>query len=689
MSERFSLITMRTDKPVHDLGSQKDPSAHERPAVQVATACEGAVIRFDQLGELIPAISARVLQASTERLDEIIMQSLQEVLTSLGLDRGGLLEVDQEHGLVRVAHIWYGQDVPTVARELNLARMLPWTYHQLVALGKTVAKTSIDSMPVDAVVDRQTFVQLGAKSTLAIPLSIGERVHNIIVVHSMRESFIWPQPFIQYLRLLGEVFVGALARRDMLRELETYRIRLEVAAASAEAGLWELDLRSGEVWLTDKVRELLGFSSEEMVTLAAYLEKIHPEDRSRVTRAVNKAQNPDAALQVEYRVPAPDGTLRWMMSRGRMQWDRDGEAKCLTGVVLEITRHKQMEAKLQHQVQEIKQLRDLLEQENALLRSDGGINEAKHRALGASVAMQTVKAQVEQVAGIGSTVLIQGETGTGKELIAQAVHQLSNRSKRLMVTVNCAALPSALIESELFGREKGAYTGALSRQAGRFEVAHGSTLFLDEIAEMPLDTQAKLLRVLQDGSFERLGSSKSTKVDVRIIAATNRNLEEEVQQGRFRRDLFYRLNVFPIHVPPLRDRMDDIPLLVWKFIGEFGQTMGRKINRISSEDMERLTSYIWPGNVRELRNVIERAMITSTGNVLDLSGLDLGVSRMKQADRIMSLAEMERQHIEHTLRQTRGKVKGTGGAAELLDLHPSTLYSRMRKLGVQWQTGKG
>lgn len=279
--------------------------------------------------------------------------------------------------------------------------------------------------------------------------------------------------------------------------------------------------------------------------------------------------------------------------------------------------------------------------------------------------------------------MIQGETGTGKELIAQSIHQLSNRSKRLMVIVNCAALPSALIESELFGREKGAFTGALSRQVGRFELANGSTLFLDEIAELPLETQSKLLRVLQNGTLERLGSPKSIRVDVRIVAATNRNLVEEVEQGRFRRDLFYRLNVYPIHVPPLRERIDDIPLLVWKFIGEFGQTMGRKVSRISDKDMERLTAYPWPGNVRELRNVIERAMITSTGNVLDLSGLDLGETRAKWT-RVVPLAEMERLHIEQTLGQTRGKIKGAGGAAELLGLHPSTLYSRMRKLGVRW-----
>lgn len=679
---------MRTDKSVSENGCEEDSVPHERSVDQDATTGKGAVIRFNQLNELIPAISARILQVPSEKLDEAIVQALQEVLSSLRLERGGLLKVDQENGLVRVAHAWYDQGVPEVPKELNLARILSWTYHQLVILGKTVAKTSINSMPADAMMDRQTFVQLGAKSTLAIPLSIGGCVHHIIVVHSMRESFIWPQPFIQYLRLLGEVFVGALARRDMLRDLETYRIRLEVAAASAEAGLWELDLRSGEIWLTDKVREWLCFSPEETVTLAEYLENIYPEDRSMVAKAVNRAQVPGVALQVEYRVPAPDGTLRWMMARGRMQQDGNGEPKCLTGVVLDITRHKQMAAKLQQQVEEIKHLRDLLEQENRLLRSDAEINEAKHRAFGISIAMQAVKAQVEQVAGISSTVLIQGETGTGKELVARAIHQLSNRSKRLMITVNCAALPSALIESELFGREKGAFTGALSRQAGRFELAHGSSLFLDEIAEMPLETQAKLLRVLQDGSFERLGSPKSIKADVRIIAATNRKLIEEVEQGRFRRDLFYRLNVFPIHMPPLRDRIDDIPLLVWKFIGEFGQAMGRKINRIREEDMERLTAYTWPGNVRELRNVIERAMITSSGNVLDLPGLDLGMSPVQQTQ-VSTLAEMERQHIEHALRAARGKIKGGGGAAELLGLHPSTLYSRMRKLGVQLQPNNG
>ncbi|WP_448875066.1 sigma 54-interacting transcriptional regulator [Desulfobulbus propionicus] len=250
-----------------------------------------------------------------------------------------------------------------------------------------------------------------------------------------------------------------------------------------------------------------------------------------------------------------------------------------------------------------------------------------------------------------------------------------------MVTVNCAALPGALIESELFGREKGAFTGALSRQIGRFELAHGSTLLLDEIAEMSLETQAKLLRVLQNGTFERLGSPHNVTVDVRIIAATNRNLAEEVEQGRFRRDLFYRLKVFPIHVPPLRDRTEDILLLARKFVNEFGQKMGRKISHISSQDMEMLASYSWPGNVRELRNVVERAMITSQGDTLALSRRDLPQARPAPSS-ILTLEEAARRHIEETLKAIQGKIKSKGGAAELLGINPSTLYSRMRKLDL-------
>jgi transcriptional regulator with GAF, ATPase, and Fis domain len=293
--------------------------------------------------------------------------------------------------------------------------------------------------------------------------------------------------------------------------------------------------------------------------------------------------------------------------------------------------------------------------------------------------MKKVLAQVEQVAQTDSTVLILGETGTGKELLARAIHGMSGRKARLLVTVNCASLPPTLIESELFGRERGAYTGALTKMIGRFEIADGATLFLDEIAEIPLELQSKLLRVLEEGNFERLGSTKTLHVDVRIITATNRNIAQEVQEGRFRKDLFYRLNVFPIVIPPLRERPEDIPLLVWAFVKEFQKKMGKKIENISKKSMEALQSYSWPGNVRELRNVIEHAMIVSSDKTLVVHVPKLPSSETLD---VRSLEDMERRHIVSALERNGWRVGGKGGAAEVLGLKRSTLYSRMKKLGI-------
>jgi len=296
-----------------------------------------------------------------------------------------------------------------------------------------------------------------------------------------------------------------------------------------------------------------------------------------------------------------------------------------------------------------------------------------------SPAMREVIHLVQQVAPTNSSVLLLGETGTGKELIAELIQQLSSRKHREMVKVNCAALPPTLVESELFGREKGAYTGSLTRQAGRFELANGSTIFLDEVGELSSEVQAKLLRVLQEGYFERLGSPKSFKVDVRVIAATNRDLAEDMRKGRFREDLFYRLNVFPIHLPPLRERIEDIPVLVWAFIEEFCTRMGRKISKIPAKTMEALQRYSWPGNVRELRNIMEHSVIISRGEILRIPPLGDAVHTPVG---IMTLGETEREHILRTLEVTHWRIKGPGGAASLLGLKPSTLYSRMEKLRV-------
>ncbi len=328
---------------------------------------------------------------------------------------------------------------------------------------------------------------------------------------------------------------------------------------------------------------------------------------------------------------------------------------------------------------ENERLRERLELENVYLREQVTLKHRHGRIIGQSRALKKVLSEAEQVAGTDTPVLLLGETGTGKELLAQTIHELSPRQGRPLVTVNCASLPATLIESELFGRVAGAYTGAASAQVGRFAIADGSTLFLDEIGEFPVELQAKLLRVLQDGRFERLGSPQSVSVNVRIITATNRDLEQAVRDGKFRIDLFHRLNVFPIRVPPLRDRREDIPLLVWAFIENFSRRMGKTINSVPRKTMEQLQQYRWPGNVRELSNVIERAMILATGDSLAVEMPVLVAGGLRPR---MTLDEGMREQILRVLKDTGWRVRGAGGAAEILGLRPTTLESRMAKLGI-------
>ncbi|RKY77456.1 Fis family transcriptional regulator [candidate division KSB1 bacterium] len=330
---------------------------------------------------------------------------------------------------------------------------------------------------------------------------------------------------------------------------------------------------------------------------------------------------------------------------------------------------------------QIQRLKEQLEAERAYLQEEIKLQYNYDNIIGHSDAIHYVFYKVEQIAPTDTIVLVLGETGTGKELVARAIHSLSQRKDRAMVKINCATLPSNLIESELFGHEKGSFTGAYTRQLGRFEVADGATIFLDEIGELPLELQPKLLNVIQDGEFERLGSSRTIKVDVRIIAATNRNLEEEVRKGRFREDLWYRLNVFPITMPPLRDRLDDIPLLVDFYVKKIAKRIGKSIEIIPARVIKALQNYHWPGNIRELENVLERAVINSSGPKLRLVD-ELRSRQLDVSTGQTTLEAVEREHIMRILEQTKWKVSGKKGAAELLGLNRSTLRARMRKLGI-------
>lgn len=335
--------------------------------------------------------------------------------------------------------------------------------------------------------------------------------------------------------------------------------------------------------------------------------------------------------------------------------------------------------------EEISFLKKQLEQEKTLLLEEINLTDSFHEIIGNSPAIQSVLYQIKQVAPLNSTVLIQGETGTGKELIARAIHNLSDRRDKALVKLNCAALPAQLIESELFGHEKGSFTGAIERRIGKFELANGGTIFLDEIGEMPLELQAKLLRVLQENEFERIGGKSVIRTNIRVVAATNRQLEKEVEAGRFRSDLYFRLNVFPVHVPPLRQRIEDIPLFVKYFMEKYSKRIGKDVRSIKRSTLETLMRSSWPGNIRELEHTIERAVIISKGQVLEIEGMvetqPETTATIQQA--IKPLVEVEREHIVLALKAANGKVTGDNGAATLLGLNGKTLGSRMRKLGIR------
>jgi transcriptional regulator with GAF, ATPase, and Fis domain len=371
------------------------------------------------------------------------------------------------------------------------------------------------------------------------------------------------------------------------------------------------------------------------------------------------------------------------------EWTAEDEErlKVVGNVIANALYRKRAEAELKQRLAQIEELKGRLEAENSVLREEVRAAHGFDEIVGRSKSLGRVLASVAQVAPADTTVLLLGETGTGKELLANAIHVRSPRRQNPLVKVNCAAVPPALIESEIFGHEKGAFTGAQTLRIGRFELADRGTIFLDEIGDLSLELQGKLLRVLQEGEFERVGSSRTRKVNVRVIAATNRDLRRAIAEGRFREDLFYRLNVFPITVPPLRERRDDIPLLAWAFIQKKQSEVGRRISSISRSDMERLIAYDWPGNVRELANIIERGLILSDGEALEL-GTEFGQVPAVESSRTaphpdLTLRHVERDHIEGVLARCGWRVEGRGQAAEKLNLNPSTLRYRMKILGIR------
>ena len=763
---------------------------------------------------LLSEVSARFVNLPFDRVDSAIEESQRTICECLGVDHSSVWQASSnEPGILLLTHLFRDPTLPSPPERMDGESYFPWT--QLRLRNKEIVNVpSTLHVPAEAATDSNTWQAYGIKSALGFPLYVGDGpVFGVLAFDATTRERDWPLALVKRLQLLAQVFANALARKHTEQALKDSEARLRLAAASASAGLWTLDLALGHIWATEKTREILGFTPAEELDVSKFMFAVYPEDRDAVQRAIDDAVISGEERCIEYRIMRPDGQTRWILARGRLHRGESGLPNLLMGVSIDVTERKQIQQaldtsneqlarivssamdaiiaidgqqrvvvfnlaaekafgcsaddaigrpidrfipqrflvvdsehirvfnetgvtnrsmgalgslwalrangeefpieasisqsvvggkklftliirdvteskrnqeELQKSYAEVKHLKERLQAESNYLQKEIEDIGRYEEIIGQSEALRKVLRSVEQVASTDAVVLITGETGTGKERIARALHRLSRRKERAMVKVDCAALPPTLIESELFGREKGAYTGALTRQIGRFETADGSTLFLDEIGELGVEVQAKLLRIVQDGDFERLGSAKTTRVNVRLIAATHRDLAERVKNGSFRDDLFYRLNVFPIRVPPLRERLEDIPLLVRAFVREFEGKMSKKIGIIPRRAMEELQRYSWPGNIRELRNIIEHAVIVTTGEKLNLQmPKPVSVASMR------TLREAEYQHILSALEKTGWRIKGPSGAATLLGMNSSTLYTAMRRLQIPTRREKG
>jgi PAS domain S-box-containing protein len=471
-----------------------------------------------------------------------------------------------------------------------------------------------------------------------------------------------------------------------LRRSERY---LAEAQKLARSGSWAWEVRTGEVFWSLGMFRLLEYEPAKIKpTLPVFFARVHPEDRPFIEERANleSTQKDRVDPESDYRVVLPDGTIRHFHSIAHPVVNESGEVTEVFGTTMDVSEQHEARLALETALEQIKALKDQLFNENIALREEIDRSSMFEEIVGESPALQGVLAHVVKVAPTDSTVLVTGETGTGKELIARAIHKRSQRAARAFVSVNCAAIPPSLIASELFGHEKGAFTGATQRRLGRFELAEGGTIFLDEIGELPADVQIALLRVLQEREFERVGGAKVIRANVRVIAATNRNLQAAIEAGIFRKDLYYRLNVFPIEMPSLRKRREDIPLLVEYFIDRYASKAGKKIRGITKATLERLGAYAWPGNIRELQNVIERSVIVCETETLtvDESWLSSKLDAAEPTVRpLLKMAAFEEKNvIEAALANSQGRVSGPSGAAVKLGIPPSTLDSKIKALKI-------
>ena len=697
--------------------------------VVTATASAGGVDEFESL---LATLSSGFVNIAPHAVDDSLEDALALVGAFAGVDR---VSVGQRgvDGTLRRTHQWVRNGFDRIA-DATLARSSPWSGKRVLEDGRRVVVARLSELPPEAASDRASLEARGLKSIAVFPLGAGAAVVGALTLGTLAKPRDWPPLLVHRLGLIADIIAAVLGRTQAQAKLawhlafgrllaETSAIFVGAAPGAVDDHILDAlgrfgafldldrsivaqierstnDLRSTHQWirpghpewrapdviagrhLTWLARELL----EGRTVVMSRISDLPPEATNE--RRFSERHGPKATTILPLRVgPEIFGAVTFASIRRERDWPRDvvDRLQLFAQILGNALGRKRADGALRASLAENERLRARLEAENVYLQAEVKQVYDVGEVVGRSPALRAVLHKVDQVAATDVAVLLLGETGTGKELIARALHARSGRNGRPLIAVNCAALPPTLIESELFGHEKGAFTGATQARPGRFELADGGTLFLDEIGDLDPALQAKLLRALQEGEVQRLGSPRLTKVDVRVIAATNRDLDTAMREGRFRSDLYYRLGVFPIEVPALRERREDIPLLVWHFIQSRQRSLGRQIIQIADSAMDALVGYDWPGNVRELQNVIDRALILTTGPTLRLDEA-LKIPSTRAVRGVASpekLRDAERAHIIGVLERCAWTIEGRGQAAERLGLRPSTLRNRMRKLSIQ------
>ncbi len=626
--------------------------------------------------------------AEAATLEEATPKILEAVCGGLGWDLGELWRIDRAAGVLRCVEVWRkasGEALEFVATRHERTFLpgvgLPgrvWSSRAPAYIPDVVQDANFPRAPLAA--------REGLHAAFAFPILLGGEVVGVMDFFS-QEIRQPDQDLLDMMATIGSQIGQFIERKRAEAELRRSEAYLAEAQRLSTTGSFGWKPSSGEILWSAETYRIFGVDRAVKPTVELVLQATHPEDRHRVQLLIERATREAKDWDLGHRLLMPDGAVKHLHVVAHAVHDEASGRAEYVGALMDVTAATESRQALEKTHGEIQALKEQLQRENVVLREEFDKTAMFEEIVGTSAPLRAVLAYVARVAPTDSTVLITGETGTGKELIARAIHKRSKRAARIFVSVNCAAIPAALIASELFGHEKGAFTGALQRRAGRFELAEGGTIFLDEVGELPPETQLALLRVLQEREFERVGGGRPIRADVRVVAATNRNLKDAVAAGAFRTDLFYRLNVVPIAMPPLRERREDIPLLVEYFVDRYARQTGKGIKRVSQKSLAVLQAYPWPGNIRELQNVVERSVILAETDTLTVDERWLLAQAATTAPGGQPFAAQrsaqEKAMIEAALTETQGRVSGPSGAAARLRMPPSTLESKIRSLGIE------